>query len=66
MPRYLVGIAAAVGAYALWPLDLIPDFIPLLGYADDAALVPLGIVLAAKLHKARAGKSRTPRPAPAR
>ena len=36
-------------AYALSPLDLIPDFIPVLGYIDDLVLVPLGIYLALRL-----------------
>lgn len=38
-----------VVAYALSPIDLIPDFIPVLGYLDDLVLVPLGIFLAVKL-----------------
>ncbi|WJH42308.1 DUF1232 domain-containing protein [Aliirhizobium terrae] len=41
--------AGAVAAYALSPVDLIPDFIPILGYLDDLLLVPLGIMLAIKL-----------------
>jgi len=41
-------IALTVG-YALSPIDLIPDFIPVLGYLDDAILVPLGIRYAARL-----------------
>ena len=41
--------AAAVAAYALSPIDLIPDFIPVLGYLDDVIIVPLGILLAARL-----------------
>lgn len=42
-------IAAAVAAYALSPIDLIPDFIPVLGLLDDLLLVPLGIWLAVRL-----------------
>jgi uncharacterized membrane protein YkvA (DUF1232 family) len=38
-------LATAVAAYALSPVDLIPDFIPLLGYLDDLVIVPLGIAL---------------------
>lgn len=41
--------AACVAAYALSPVDLIPDFIPVLGYLDDLVIVPLGILLAVKL-----------------
>jgi uncharacterized membrane protein YkvA (DUF1232 family) len=42
-------VAMAVAAYALSPIDLIPDFIPVLGYLDDVILVPLGIALALRL-----------------
>jgi len=42
-------VAALVAAYALSPIDLIPDFIPVLGYLDDLIIVPLGILLAVKL-----------------
>lgn len=42
-------LAGAVAAYALSPIDLIPDFIPVLGYLDDLLLVPAGIWLAARL-----------------
>ncbi|NRC56565.1 DUF1232 domain-containing protein [Mesorhizobium sediminum] len=42
-------LAGAVAAYALSPIDIIPDFIPVLGYLDDLIIVPIGIVLATKL-----------------
>ena len=42
-------IAGAVAAYALSPIDLIPDFIPVLGYLDDLLIVPLGIWLAVRM-----------------
>lgn len=41
--------ALAVAAYALSPIDLIPDFIPVLGYLDDLIIVPLGILAVTKL-----------------
>ena len=46
VPWYAKVVAACVAAYALSPIDLIPDFIPVLGYLDDVILVPLGIALA--------------------
>jgi uncharacterized membrane protein YkvA (DUF1232 family) len=45
--------AGAVAAYALSPIDLIPDFIPVLGYLDDLLLVPAGIWLAIRLVPAK-------------
>ncbi len=42
-------IAIAVVAYALSPIDLIPDFIPVIGYLDDLLIVPLGMLLAIRL-----------------
>jgi uncharacterized membrane protein YkvA (DUF1232 family) len=48
-PWYVKLLAGAVAAYALSPIDLIPDFIPVLGYLDDLLLVPLGIVAAVAL-----------------
>ena len=46
VPWYAKATAAGVAAYALSPIDLIPDFIPVLGYLDDVIIVPLGIMLA--------------------
>lgn len=48
-PWYAKAVAICVVAYAFSPIDLIPDFIPVLGYLDDLILVPLGISLALKL-----------------
>ena len=48
-PWYARAVVAAVAAYALSPIDLIPDFIPVLGLLDDAVLLPLGIALALRL-----------------
>ena len=48
-PWYAKAFAALVVAYAFSPIDLIPDFIPVLGYLDDLILVPLGVALALKM-----------------
>ncbi len=48
-PWFARALAAAVAAYALNPVDLIPDFVPVLGYLDDLILVPAGIALAVRL-----------------
>lgn len=48
-PWYAKLLVAAIVAYALSPIDLIPDFIPVLGYLDDLVLIPLGIALALRL-----------------
>jgi uncharacterized membrane protein YkvA (DUF1232 family) len=49
VPWYAKVAAIAVAAYALSPIDLISDFIPIVGYLDDLLIVPLGILLAVKL-----------------
>ncbi len=48
-PWYAKLFVAAIVAYALSPIDLIPDFIPIVGYLDDLVLIPIGIALAVKL-----------------
>jgi uncharacterized membrane protein YkvA (DUF1232 family) len=49
VPWYAKVLVAAIVAYALSPIDLIPDFIPVLGYLDDLILLPAGIALAIKM-----------------
>jgi uncharacterized membrane protein YkvA (DUF1232 family) len=49
VPWYAKAVAVCVVGYALSPIDLIPDFIPVLGYLDDLVLVPLGIALALRM-----------------
>jgi len=49
VPWYARVFAGFVVAYALSPIDLIPDVIPILGYLDDLILVPLGIILVLKM-----------------
>jgi uncharacterized membrane protein YkvA (DUF1232 family) len=49
VPWYAKALAALVAGYALSPLDLIPDFIPVVGYLDDLILVPAGILLVVRL-----------------
>lgn len=63
-PWYAKAFAAAIVAYAFSPIDLIPDFIPVLGYLDDAIILPLGIWVAIRMipdevmdeHRARAAE----------
>jgi uncharacterized membrane protein YkvA (DUF1232 family) len=49
VPWHAKAVAAFVAAYAFSPIDLIPDFVPVLGYLDDLIIVPLGILLAVRL-----------------
>ena len=49
VPWHAKALAIGVAAYALSPIDLIPDFIPVLGQLDDLILVPLGIALVVRL-----------------
>jgi uncharacterized membrane protein YkvA (DUF1232 family) len=70
-PRSVRWVAIAVLAYALSPIDLIPDFIPVLGLLDDLVLLPLGVALVvkltppalwqARLREAEAGAGQLPR-----
>ena len=48
-PWYAKALAVAIAGYALSPIDLIPDFIPLLGYLDDVILLPAAILLCVRL-----------------
>src|SRR5450759_401418 len=48
-PWYAKALALLVVGYALSPIDLIPDFIPVLGYLDDLILIPLGLMLVIRL-----------------
>ncbi len=48
-PNFIKLLALVIAAYALSPIDLIPDFIPILGYLDDIIIVPLGLLLVIKL-----------------
>jgi uncharacterized membrane protein YkvA (DUF1232 family) len=49
VPWYAKALAFCVAGYALSPIDLIPDFVPILGYLDDVVIVPLGILAVGKL-----------------
>ena len=49
IPWYAKVFTAFVVGYAFSPLDLIPDFIPVIGYLDDLVLVPLGVALALRM-----------------
>ena len=49
VPLYAKLVIILVVGYALSPIDLIPDFIPVLGYLDDLIIVPMGVALAIRL-----------------
>ena len=49
VPWYAKVVSACVVAYAFSPIDLIPDFIPVLGYLDDLLIVPFGVWLSVKM-----------------
>jgi uncharacterized membrane protein YkvA (DUF1232 family) len=49
VPWYARALAVCVAAYAFSPIDLIPDFIPVVGYLDDLIILPLGAALALKM-----------------
>jgi uncharacterized membrane protein YkvA (DUF1232 family) len=49
VPWYAKAMAVVVAGYALSPIDLIPDFIPVLGHLDDVILVPLGVPLVIRM-----------------
>jgi uncharacterized membrane protein YkvA (DUF1232 family) len=49
VPWYAKALAVAVAGYALSPIDLIPDFIPIVGYLDELIILPLGIWLVVSL-----------------
>ncbi len=49
VPWYVKVAAAAVAAYALSPIDLIPDFVPVLGYLDEVILLPVALFLVIKM-----------------
>ena len=49
VPWYARILAVCVVGYAFSPIDLIPDFVPIIGYLDDLILIPLGIVFVLKI-----------------
>ena len=56
-PWFVRLLAVLVAAYALSPIDLIPDFIPVLGYLDDLIILPLGVLLVLRLAPAEVMRS---------
>ena len=55
VPWHARALGALIVAYALSPIDLIPDFVPVTGYLDDLVLVPLGLILMLRFSKYRGG-----------
>jgi len=49
VPWYAKVFTAMIVGYAFSPIDLIPDFLPIIGYLDDFVIIPLGVVLALKM-----------------
>jgi uncharacterized membrane protein YkvA (DUF1232 family) len=49
VPWYAKGFIGLIVAYAFSPIDLIPDFIPIIGYLDDLVVIPLVVFLAIKM-----------------
>lgn len=49
VPWYAKVLALCVAGYAFSPIDLIPDFIPIVGYLDDLLIVPLGVLLVVRI-----------------
>src|SRR5215813_8356316 len=68
VPWYAKALAIVVAGYALSPIDLIPDFVPVIGHLDDLILVPLGVLAVVRLipadvmaeHRERAASQERP------
>jgi len=58
-PWYAKAVAGLIVAYAISPIDLIPDFIPVLGYLDELVLLPLAIAFAPPSHSRAGARRRT-------